>query len=407
MEILMTSLVDLKKSQHNRPHEFVKYLSKRHNITVLSINDWWKGGQDDHEEYSADFNDIFENIDYHYITHKKIPPILQEMSFTTEMKKISKCNFDVHFNYNSLISGYKFSDKFKTVFDLADDIPAMIRSSPQVPGPLKFCGGLLGNIYLKKNINKSKFVTLTTEYLTSTNNIPLDKAEIIPNGVDTDNFRLYKNIKEELGLDGFILGYVGVLREWVDFEPIFKILGQLNQEIKLLIVGKEGKFKENIELAKKYNVSDRVIFTGSIPYSKVPKYISAMDICLIPFIPNEISENALPLKLFEYMACKKPIISTPITPITKIVGGNVLYATSAEEYKEKINLLYENDELRKKLGTKGRSIAEEYSWERITLKLEKILIGATYEDISDIPARSIEIEPSKTASSTQSSIRET
>jgi hypothetical protein len=38
---------DLKKSQHNRPHHFVKHLSKKHDITVLSINDWWKGGQGD------------------------------------------------------------------------------------------------------------------------------------------------------------------------------------------------------------------------------------------------------------------------------------------------------------------------------------------------------------------------
>ena len=102
---------------------------------------------------------------------------------------------------------------------------------------------------------------------------------MIPNGVDIGNFSLQKNAKDELGLEGFILGYVGVLREWVNFEPIFKILSTLNSEIKLLIVGNEGRFQENVELAKKYNISDRVIFTGTVPYSEVPRYISAMDIC--------------------------------------------------------------------------------------------------------------------------------
>ncbi len=47
MNILITSIVDLKKSQHNRPHQLVKHLSKKHDITVLSINDWWKGGQEE------------------------------------------------------------------------------------------------------------------------------------------------------------------------------------------------------------------------------------------------------------------------------------------------------------------------------------------------------------------------
>ena len=110
-----------------------------HNVTVLSINDWWKGNQDNYDDYNVDFEDVFENIDYHYITDKKIAPFLQELSFTSVMKKLTKNDYDIHFNYNSLISGYKFSKRFKTVFDIADDVPAMIKSSPQIPESLKFC----------------------------------------------------------------------------------------------------------------------------------------------------------------------------------------------------------------------------------------------------------------------------
>ncbi len=46
MNILMTSIMDMKKSRHNRPHQLVKHISKKHDITVLSINDWWKGGHE-------------------------------------------------------------------------------------------------------------------------------------------------------------------------------------------------------------------------------------------------------------------------------------------------------------------------------------------------------------------------
>ena len=69
MKILMTSIVDLKKSQHNRPHQFVKYLSKNHEVTVLSINDWWKGGQNNPEGYSSDFDDVPSLAD-HWMTGK-------------------------------------------------------------------------------------------------------------------------------------------------------------------------------------------------------------------------------------------------------------------------------------------------------------------------------------------------
>ena len=62
MNILLTSIVDMKKSQHNRPHQLVKYLSKKHEITVLSINDWRKGRKD-MELYSRDFENVFSRID--------------------------------------------------------------------------------------------------------------------------------------------------------------------------------------------------------------------------------------------------------------------------------------------------------------------------------------------------------
>ncbi|CAD6494200.1 MAG: hypothetical protein CHKLHMKO_00660 [Candidatus Argoarchaeum ethanivorans] len=100
MKILMTSIVDLKKSQQNflgknlvkhpalrldnRLHQFVKYLSKSHEVTVLSINDWWKGGQDNPEDYSSDFDDVFERIEVLHLTEKKVSPILQEL-FSAKM----------------------------------------------------------------------------------------------------------------------------------------------------------------------------------------------------------------------------------------------------------------------------------------------------------------------------------
>lgn len=375
MKILFTSIVDLKKSQHNRPHQFVKYLSKNHEITVLSINDWWKGNQGDLVTYSSDFDHVFEKIeDYIYLTERRISPILQEILFTKKIKELSKENFDIHFNYNSLVSGYRASKNFKTVFDLADDLPEMIAMSPQIPNLLRPIGKFVGNYYLKKNLSVSKYVTLTDESLKRAYNISDSKAKIVPNGVDTENFRNNPKAKEELGIEGFIVGYVGVLRGWVDFRPVFKALKQLDNEIKLLIVGSEGRYKENIELAKRCGVDDRVIFTGMIPYSKVPTYISAMDIGIIPFKEGEVASNALPLKLFEYFACGKPVISSELSPILTNFSDVVSFASNHEEYTTNIEKLWNDKDLRDKLGRKGREISENYDWANISAKLENLLL---------------------------------
>ena len=73
MKILITSIVDLKKAAHNsRLHQFLMYLSKNHEITVLSVNDWWKAEWDDKSnEYGEDFADLFDKISIRYLTEKK------------------------------------------------------------------------------------------------------------------------------------------------------------------------------------------------------------------------------------------------------------------------------------------------------------------------------------------------
>ena len=247
MKILVTSLVDLKKSQHNRPHQLVKYLSENHEVTVLSINDWWKGNQGDLESYSSEF-DFLSKIDYHYLTERKISPFLQEVLLTKKIRELSNLDFDVHLNYNSLITGYRISRHFNTVFDIADDIPGMIRQSPQIPRILRPLAGLMGDYYLKRNFKIAKQVTITTSELKDDNQTSNEKTQIIPNGVDTTKFKNDKNSKKNLDLEGFILGYVGVLREWVNLKPVFKALKYLDEDIKLLIVGSEGRFKENKKL---------------------------------------------------------------------------------------------------------------------------------------------------------------
>lgn len=378
MKILFTSIVDLKKSQHNRPHQFVKYLSKNHDVTVLSINDWWKGSQDDLKSYSQEFKDIFDRVDYIYLTDHKISPILQEILCINKVTTVINEGFDIHFNYNTLISGYIASKKINTIYDLADDLGSMIRTSPQIPSILRPLGGLLGDLFLQKSVKRSKLVTVTVDNLATSLNLPHDKYQVIPNGVDTSFFKYSSSAKEDLGLNGFIIGYVGVLREWVDLEPVFLALKKINFDVKFLVVGKEGYFEENVIMAKSCGVADKVIFSGVIPYSQVPKYISAMDICLIPFKKDGVSDNALPLKLFEYMACKKPVVSTELKGVKQVAGDLVTYVRTVDDYIDKFQKLYDDPELRYEMGVLGRQFVEtNYDWEKQAQKLENILIQSS------------------------------
>ena len=382
MKILITSIVDLRKTSPNRLHQFIKYLSKNHEISVLSINDWWKSGQTDVSLYSKDFEDVLQKIDIIHLTKRRINPYLQEaFSFVGFGKLLNKEDYDVHFNYNTLISGYFVAKKMKsaginTVYDIADNLPEMIRSSPQIPTVVRPIGGVVGNMMFRKNIEIARKVVVVTGFLEKLCNIPQNKSELVPNGVNTEMFKNYPSnqLREELGIDqSFVIGYVGVLREWVDLEPVFVAVKKLNKNIKILIVGEEGLFKENVNLVKKYGIADKVLFTGTVPYAEVPRYISSMDACLIPFSKNKVTEDPCPLKLFEYMACEKPVISTVFI---SAVQNKILYASTVEEYENRIVELYNNEDLRKKLGADGRNfVKENYDWSKIALSMEKILMG--------------------------------
>jgi len=100
-----------------------------------------------------------------------------------------------------------------------------------------------------------------------------------------------------------------------------------------------------------------------------------MDVCIIPFHSNSIANSALPLKLFEYMACGKPVIASPIPSIKKICGDHVLYSNDTNDYKENIERLYKNPKLQKNLEKAGQIISKKYNWEFISKNLEQILLG--------------------------------
>lgn len=390
MKILVSSIVDLRKSAHNsRLHQFIKLLSNRHEITVLSINDWWKAKWDDKTaEYNNYFEDTFSRIKILYITDKQLSPILQEIfsvgTVNGILKQIDYRDFDVHFNYNTLISGYVVAKKMEsaginTVYDLADDLPEMIRTSPQISDILKPIGGFVGDLAVDKNIHISKKVTVTTDSLQVSCKVPQNKSELIPNGVDTKLFAECSEdeIKKELGINNsFVVGHVGVLREWIDLETLFLAVKQLSEKlnIKLLMVGGGIGYNDSVELAERHNLNKNIIFTGTVPYTRVPKYISCMDACIVPFKLDAVSQNSLPLKLFEYMACKKPVISTKVEGIMAAVQNRVLYASSSKEYQDRILELYQDKEIRNRLGSEGRDFVQKnYQWSDIALRLEKVL----------------------------------
>ena len=381
MKILITAIIDVKKTAPNRLHHFIKYLSKDNEISIICLNDAWKAKQVNVASQYNDFHDIVSGLEVQYITEKNVSPIQQEIFsplYIRNIRELRERKFDVIFNYNTLILGYYLTKRLKVpmVYDIADDLPTMIGDSPQIPMIIRGIGKRVGSFMMNRTIQQAKKVCAISDVFRKEYSIPKEKFQVIPNGVDTSVFkRMPSSVRGDLGIDqDFVLGYVGVLREWVDFASVYQALKNLDKT-KLIIVGQEGLFNENKKIVKELGIADKVIFTGNVPYADVPKYIAAMDVCLIPFKNNAISHNAVPLKLFEYMACEKPVISTSLGGVRDSVGDRVSYCDTAEGYRLTIGDLKKENVAMNILQNNREYVEKQYEWRSIGISVTQLLKG--------------------------------
>jgi glycosyltransferase involved in cell wall biosynthesis len=138
--------------------------------------------------------------------------------------------------------------------------------------------------------------------------------------------------------------------------------------VKFLIIG-EGFIEDSLkQLSTQLAVRDKFNFMGHISYKNVPLYINASDICVSPFIKNRNEKIGLsPLKLCEYLACAKPVVSSNISGIRELLadsnGGLLVEPENPKKLANSILKLVENDLLRESMGLSGRSyVLEHRSW---------------------------------------------
>lgn len=379
MRILVLSTTDIVKAAHSRPHQIVTHLSAKHKLEVFCANAWWltrNGKQLYHHTYN-------QNVNIGFFSKENENPIRQERLAASRFERdsaVASTGYDLILDFDSLIVGrsalrFAKRNRIPFVFDLDDDLPAMIRGSPNVPLPLRALAGAVARKYARRLCRDADRVIVTLPSLGEDFGVSSNKLSVIPNGVDTEMFaRKPSHVRGIIGLKNeFVIGYVGVLREWVDFSPVFAAL-RILKGVKLLIVGDEGALDRNKRLAADARVADNVLFVGAVPYEEVPEYISAMDACIIPFRLSNVTHRAVPLKLFEYIACEKPVFSSALKGVRELAGSRLTYytdPTSLADGIDKMRKLNDHPEL----ASNRDWVMREYSWPRLCGVFDEVVAG--------------------------------
>ena len=152
-----------------------------------------------------------------------------------------------------------------------------------------------------------------------------DRVDVVGLGVDHSVFRPMDQSQARamhaIRQDATVLLYVGAMDEYHDLEPLIEGLALVaNAGLELHVLG-EGEFRSRCE-AKAKAAGLHATFHGHVPHAQVPEYIATADLCLAPYRTSAFYNGLVTfstLKIPEYMACARPVISVPSGSILRLV----------------------------------------------------------------------------------------
>ena len=210
-----------------------------------------------------------------------------------------------------------------------------------------------------------------------------EKVTVIPNGVDAALFHASPLTTHHSPLTVL---YLGTLAPWqgVDFllDALKLVIAQKPMRLQILGVGRREWRKALEKRVRKLGLTEHVEFLPPIPHEQVPALIHAANICVAPLAPTErnIVQGCCPVKIFEYMACGKPIVAANLPVVREILTHEddaLLYKVhKPSRLAERLLRLAEDGELRQRLSENAlRKAREQFSWQRAQEGLLRVYDG--------------------------------
>ncbi|GEM_PF-1562314 len=304
---------------------------------------------------------VLKQIGSHEWNLSSVLPLIKTKTFWQEVKSDLKAlNFDTSkllaWSYDPFHP--EFFDEFQTAYKIFDAV-----DNWAVHGSfLKRAEELMSNYKLIGE--KADVIFMVNSSLSSLFSQP-HKTFTISNGVDYNFFSNQPKILPQELLDAKhpIIGYIGVMEGRLDLDLFLEIVKK-NPDKTIAIVGgtlsrmpwRKRTFKIK-ELAKFKNV----IWCQRVPYKELNLYLHAFDLAIVPHKITALTKSMDPMKIYEYLAAGKPVVTTEVIDPKKF-RGLIYEAKKNEDFLLAINkaLMEDNAELRKK----RQKLARESAWEK-------------------------------------------
>jgi glycosyltransferase involved in cell wall biosynthesis len=202
------------------------------------------------------------------------------------------------------------------------------------------------------------------------NRIAPDKVFVVRNG---PNLRRVRRVDSDVALRSkgrIILGYVGAMNPQDGVDYLLRALAHLAYDLKrtdfyCIIIGSGDSLEELRELARQLRIDDRVEFTGFIPDEDMIRYLSTADICMDPNPSSPLNDVSTWIKVMEYMALGKPVISFDLKETRTSAGDAALYVPPNDEvqFARAIAELMDDPARCARMGEYGKArVQSDLSW---------------------------------------------
>ncbi len=209
---------------------------------------------------------------------------------------------------------------------------------------------------------------------------------VVPNGVNVEKFKIELlrderlRIRGEIGLKDQDIGLITTSRLVIKngVGDVIKALPKLTENIKFVIFGEGYLEKELKNLAKKLDVSNRVIFKGFVSHDEMPKYLKTCDIFIRPSLSEGFGNSFI-----EAMACKIPVIATPVGGIVDFLAddpstplgartGYFCQPENLESIVEAIKRVIDDPQKNSIIENAYNMVLEKYDWNLIASQMKEI-----------------------------------
>ena len=226
---------------------------------------------------------------------------------------------------------------------------------------------------LKKD--KNVYLIAVTKQSLNDLNKSINKPLYLPNGVDREFFKPVVSKNEIIKI-----GYIGFLETYGIDKGILssvKEIAEINNKVTtntLIAGGPKKKLDEITDYIEKINQKENFTIKDFVPHTKVPELISNLNIGIVPY-PNDehMSLYASPLKIFEFASCGIPVLLSNIKSHIELaeldLGLEFFQHDDFNDFRNKLESLVLNDELRTELSKKSLKNIDKLSWSSRTKKI--------------------------------------